>query len=336
MKSDRGIVLILALLVLSFLTAIGCALLATAAIDVWISDSYKSSTQNLYLAEAAIDQARESIRTSSTTPTQLLAVAAGADGQLQTSTDLATLLASDDQPLLPRTSSLRSSGQPLVDSSGRTIGHFYVWLRNDSVDGISNTTDTNDVLRLLSIGQVGSTKKVIEVVVQKGKFPALPGTDVQTDPRLTTVSGLESLVASIAKNANDVFTPPHGGAQTITNYGNTADYRVGVINGDVTLGPGTGYGILLVRGTVTVAGSFTWNGLLLIIGKGLLVWNAGTMGLIHGGIFVAQTLDPDGARLSSLGNTAPDFRPATISYDAAAIKAANHTFPYSPIAIIER
>jgi len=336
MKSDRGIALILALLVLSFLTVIGCALLTTAAIDLWISENYKSSTQNLYLAEAGIDQAREILRTSSSTPTALLGAAAGPNRKMQTQADLATLLTSDDQPLLPGSASLRSSGQSLIDSSGRTVGHFYVWLRNDSADGISNTTDTNNVLRLLSIGQIGSTKKVIEVVVQKGKFPALPGVDIQTDQRLTTVTGLESLVASITKNANDVFTPVSGGTQTITNYGNPVNYRVAVINGDVALGPGTGYGILLARGTVAVVGNFTWNGLILIIGKGMLTWNTGTTGLVHGGVFVAQTLAPDGSRLASLGHITPDLSPATIVYDAAAIKTANQTFPYSPIAIIER
>lgn len=336
MKSDRGIALILALLVLSFLTVVGCALLTTIAIDLWISDNYKSSTQNLYLAEAGIDQAREILRTSLSTPTQLLTAAAGHDGVLQTSADLGTLLASDDQPLLPGSTSLRLSGQPLIDSSGRTIGHFYIWLRNDSADGISNNADTNNVIRLLSIGQVGNTKKVIEVVVQKGKFPPLPGTDIQTDPRLTTVTGLESLAASISKNANDVFSPANGGTQLITNYGSASNYRVAVVNGDVALGPGTGYGILLARGVVTVTGNFTWNGLVLIIGKGVLAWNTGTTGLIHGGIFAAQTLAPDGSKLALLGNISPDLSHATIFYDAAAIKAANQTFPYSPIAIVER
>jgi hypothetical protein len=336
MESDRGVALILALLVLSFLTVIGTALLTTAAIDLWISDNYKSATQNLYMAEAGIDQAREILRTSASTPTQLLAAAAGADGQLLTSVDLPTLLASDDQPLIPASPSLRSTGQPFTDNSGRTIGHFYVWLRNDSVDGVSNTTDSNTVLRLLSFGQVGNTRKVIEVVVQKGRFPNLPGTDIRTDPRLTTVAGLEGLAASITKNAMDVYNPPTGGAQSITNYGNTTNYRVAVVNGDVALGPGSGYGILLARGAVTVAGSFAWNGLILIIGKGTLTWNNGATGLINGGVFIAETLASDGSRLASPGNITADLSPATIFYDAAAIKTANRTFPYNPIAINER
>src|SRR5438067_1302184 len=124
MESSRGIALILALLVLSFLTLLGGALLATAAIDTWISDNYKTATQNLYLAEAGIDQAREVLRVSGRAPTQLLTAAAGADGQIVTSTDLATLLASDDQPLIPADPAMRSTGQPLIDSSGQTAGHY--------------------------------------------------------------------------------------------------------------------------------------------------------------------------------------------------------------------
>ena len=336
MKSDRGITLILALLVLSFLTVIGCALLTTAAIDLWISDNYKSATQNLYLAEAGMDQAREMLRTSGSTPTQLLTTAAGADGQLMTAVDLPTLLASDDQPLIPAATSLRATGQPLIDSSGRTIGYFYVWLRNDSADGTSNPIDTNGVLRLLSFGQIGNTRKVIDVVVQKGRFPNLPGADTQTDPRLITVAGLEGLVAGITRNATDVYNPPNGVAQVVTDYGSPANYRVAVINGDTTLGPGSGYGILLARGAVTVGGSFTWNGLILIIGKGILTWNMGTTGVIQGGLFIAETLASNGSTLASPGNVTADLGPATILYDADAIKAANQPFPYNPIAISER
>jgi hypothetical protein len=201
---------------------------------------------------------------------------------------------------------------------------------------VSNTTDSNGVLKLLSFGQIGSTRKVIDVFVQKGRFPDLPGTDIQTDPRLTSVAGLEGLVTSISKNATDVYNPPNGTSQVITNYGSTTNYRVAVINGDVTLGPGAGYGILLARGAATVVGSFTWNGLILIIGKGTLTWNDGTTGLIHGGLFLAQTLSPDGSRLASLGAVTADLSPATIVNDAAAIRAANQRFPYNPISISER
>jgi len=336
MGSNRGVALILALLVLSFLAVVGSALVTTATIDIWISDNYKSATQNLYLAESGIEQAREILRTSASTPTQLLANAAGRDAVLSTSVDLATLLATDDQPLIPADPTLRSTGLPLVDSSGRGIGHYYVWLRNDNADGMTNTSDTNGVLTLLGFGQIGNTRKVIEVTVQKGRFPDLPGIDIQTDPRLTTVAGLESLVASITKNATDRYNVPPRTAKAIGNYGNPANYGVAVVKGDVDLGPGTGYGILLVRGTLRVVGNFTWNGLILIIGQGALTWNSGTTGTVNGGVFVANTLAADGSPLSTPGPVSADLSPAAIFYDAAAIKAANQTFPYNAIAIVER
>src|SRR5579883_1549763 len=105
---ERGVALILALLVLSFLTILGGALLTTSTIDIWISDNYKTSNQNLYIAEAGLSYGREILRTSSATPSQLLSTAAGPDHQLSSATDLATLLASDDQPLIPSDPALRA------------------------------------------------------------------------------------------------------------------------------------------------------------------------------------------------------------------------------------
>src|SRR4026208_1496336 len=84
MQQDRGVALILALLVLSFLTVLSGALLSTSTIDIWISDNYKSAAQSLYLAEAGLSQARETIHSSGLTLSDLLARCAGPDHQLAT------------------------------------------------------------------------------------------------------------------------------------------------------------------------------------------------------------------------------------------------------------
>jgi hypothetical protein len=336
MESNRGVALILALLVLSFLTILGSALVATATIDIWIGDNYRTAIQNLYLTEAGIDQAREFLQAPGNTPGQLLTGAAGPDGRLATAMDLATLLAGDDQPLIPADPALRWTGQPFADSSGRTIGHYYVWLRNDSVDGVAATTDTNDVLTLLGFGLVGSTRKVIEVTVRKGRFPDLPGTDTHTDPRLGTVAGLESLSSSISHNASDYYQSIGAEAIAIRNYGGPTNYKIVVVEGDAVIGPGTGYGILLVRGAMKVAGNFTWNGLILIIGRGELNWVSGARGTINGGLLIARTRAADGSTLARPGGVTADLSPATILYDPAAIRAANQAFPFNPIAINER
>src|SRR5215813_13484834 len=146
-EQSRGVALILTLLVLSFLTVLGGALLTTSTIDIWISDNYKSATRTLYLAEAGIEHAREMLRTSSRSATELLHSAAGLDGQL---------LTADDQPLIP-------SRELMPGQSGS----YEVWLRNDNAEGAASLTDRNEILTLVSQGQTGNTRKTIEVTVRK-------------------------------------------------------------------------------------------------------------------------------------------------------------------------
>ena len=304
MEHERGVALILALLVLSFLTILGGALLTTSTIDIWISDNYKTSTQNLYIAEAGIDYGREVLRTSNLTPSQLLAAAAGPDLQLSTATDLATLLATDDRPLIPSDPAMRSIGQPLFDSAGDIAGYYYVWLRNDNADGMTSISDSNQTLTLVSTASNWGLHKVIETTVQKGGFP-----DNVNDSRLQTATGLQKLAASITRNATDVFS-----TTSIGDYGNASQYKVAVVTGNAYLGPGTGYGILLCAGDLNVSGNFTWNGLVLVIGTGTVHWN-GYSGTVNGGFYSGGVY--------------------TVN-DVGQIKLANHLFPYSPIAIQER
>jgi len=391
-RGKRGVALILALLFLAFLTILGGALLTTSTIDIWISENYKTGTQGLYLAEAGIDQARETLRTAAS-PTDLLTVAAGADRTLSVAADLTTLLATDDQPLIPSDPSLRATGEALTDSTGRVIGHYHVWLRNDVADGIGTLADTNEVLTLLSFARIGNTRTVMEVTAKRARFPRMPAALVldgpvavftpsnsrvfevdghdagsgredehavgvinnsdidriaaadtanvegELHPMLKTVSGLESLAAGIAVFATDVYNPAPGTPQIIGNYGDPSNYKIAFVNGDVNLGPGNGYGILVARGSVVVTGNFTWNGLILIIGHGMLHWNALGNGTVNGGMLIARTRATDGTLLTSRGDLTVDFNGGGgtgIRYNTSAIAAANKAFPYKPISVKER
>jgi hypothetical protein len=223
------------------------------------------------------------------------------------------LLTADDQPLL--------TSRPLVDSSGQPAGYYEVIIRNDYLDGVSSPVDSNEVVTVISTGQIGGNRKTIEVTVQKGRFP-----DNDADPRLKTVAGLESLAASITNNAGVIYA----GNASLANVGGPANYPVVVVGGNLDLGPGTGYGLLLVRGEVQVVGDIDWNGLILVIGQGAMRWNSGVTGTIRGGTLVAKTRDTGGSLLGSPANWM-----YTIT-DAAQIKAANQSFPYSPIAVREK
>lgn len=79
-----------------------------------------------------------------------------------------------------------------------------------------------------------------------------------------------------------------------------------VVNGNLTLngsigGGQSGYGLLLVTGTLTYHPSAGWNGIVLVVGQGnvVLAGHHGSGGLI-GSVFVAQTRDNSGNLLPNL------------------------------------
>ena len=56
---------------------------------------------------------------------------------------------------------------------------------------------------------------------------------------------------------------------------------VNVVNGDLTIG-GSGAGVLLVTGTLTLNGNFSWDGLILVIGEGAVVKDGGGGATLNG------------------------------------------------------
>jgi Tfp pilus assembly protein PilX len=173
MKYQRGSALILALLMLTFLMVLGSALLTSVTLDVAIGENYRSETQLLYLAESGIEDARQILRDSPVPLSQRLATAAGADGLLSASQDLDALLNNtDDIPFLNGGS--RTTGKLLTDTSGRDAGRYFVFLRNDSADGWTSISDSNQIVSLLSVAVLGNSRKTLEVTLMKWRFPSLP------------------------------------------------------------------------------------------------------------------------------------------------------------------
>jgi hypothetical protein len=419
MNLQRGSALVMALMLLTFLMILGSALLTSVTLDVAIGENYRSETQLLYLAEAGIEEARSLLRDSSMTPSQLLRSAAGLDGVLSGSRDLDTLLsATDDVPFI--NGGARSIPRLAIDTFGKPAGRYYVFLRNDSADGMTSLSDTNRVLTLLSVAVLGDARKVLEVTVGKWQFPQLPaslvmlgspvgftpadsssvisgiditakgddrraigvrtaadqvsilasipaGTELQypgrgnpspppadvgvietlMDPRLRTPSGLERIVDRIVESASDINNPGWNGSAFVGNIGSASDYRIVVVNGNCVLGSGTGFGILLVRGSLTLTGSFRWNGLVLVMGQGLIATMGSASGTISGGILVARTRADDRGPSNELGTMLVTPGPVDVDFSgsgnslqlenpgAASLDLVNQRFPYLPIAIRE-
>ncbi len=100
-----------------------------------------------------------------------------------------------------------------------------------------------------------------------------------------TASDLDSFVNSVTSVATNVY----GSNPSSIYLGTPSNPTITVVNGDYSMGPTTGYGILVVTGALSIHGNYSWNGLILVIGTGASVMSGGGNGQIVGSVFVANT-----------------------------------------------
>jgi len=127
-------------------------------------------------------------------------------------------------------------------------------------------------------------------------------------PSWLTPASLDSLAQDITRSADVVIDgvtnrPAHGSNLPTAMSANTP--MTVVVNGDLDLTRwhGTGYGLLLVTGTLTYDPDATWEGIVLVIGQGTFVSTRGGFGGFDGAVFLAKTRDTSDNLLPSLGAT---------------------------------
>ncbi|HKM80078.1 MAG TPA: pilus assembly PilX N-terminal domain-containing protein [Candidatus Acidoferrum sp.] len=113
-------------------------------------------------------------------------------------------------------------------------------------------------------------------------------------------STLDGVVQTITENADILLSGPLNSSTFPTASTSTSPLTI-VVNGDLDLTSWhhTGYGLLLVTGTLTYDPDAHWEGIVLVIGKGIFRGGHAGLGNIDGAMLVAQTHD-------SLGNLLPD------------------------------
>jgi hypothetical protein len=116
---------------------------------------------------------------------------------------------------------------------------------------------------------------------------------------LQTVSGLSSLVQAITQNADVVINGPATQSDLPAGMSITNPMTV-VVNGDLTLSAwhNTGFGILLVTGTFTYDPDASWDGIVLVIGQGIIYSHQGGPGTFYGAMLVANTVGGIGNNLA--------------------------------------
>ena len=88
-----------------------------------------------------------------------------------------------------------------------------------------------------------------------------------------------------ATNSSGRYFP--SGTQPTTWGDNATGTGITFCDGDCTLGPVAGGGLLVVTGTLTLHGNFSFNGLIIVTGSGGVIRNGGGNGTIQGNIIVA-------------------------------------------------
>jgi hypothetical protein len=137
---------------------------------------------------------------------------------------------------------------------------------------------------------------------------AAPDVEVATMPtNLQSVASLNSLLSTIKNNVTQPVLTGNQSGLSAAYLGSAASPQIIYIDGDLSLsGNTTGYGTLVVTGTFSPGGNVGWQGLVLVIGKGIVSGNGGGNNEYDGAIVVAQTVNPStGVPLATLG--APTF-----------------------------
>jgi hypothetical protein len=154
---------------------------------------------------------------------------------------------------------------------------------------------------------------------------------------LQTVSGLNSLAQTITQNADVVINGPATQSNMPPAMSLTNPMTV-VVNGDLTLSGwhSTGYGILLVTGTFTYDPDASWDGIVLVIGQGVIYSHQGGTGKFYGAMLVANTVGGSG---NNTGPSSFDFTSGAgstgIYYSSCWINYAQAPYSYKILSFHE-
>jgi Tfp pilus assembly protein PilX len=116
------------------------------------------------------------------------------------------------------------------------------------------------------------------------------------DTNLLSVSYLTGLYTQLRAVAD--YTEASGSI----DFGTATRPTLVVYNGNLTVGPGQHYGILVVKGNLTLDGNADYTGAIYAIGPGYVLRNGGGNGRWCGGLLIANTDTPD-ASINSLVGT---------------------------------
>jgi len=192
-------------------------------------------------------------------------------------------------------------------SVGDTTGQTTV---DNAIEGISPSGPN----RSSNYVGIGSTPTTPSVNVNPAYAPTGPWGNPIT---------LNNLVTELANSADVVYdnggagcgfhNPALGQSGSVPaacqigspTFGRAGAPQITYVNGDIDLtGTTTGYGVLVVTGSLTYRGNFDFNGLVLVVGQGYMQAAGGGRGTFYGSVFIANT-NTHTSPYSQMGATGP-------------------------------
>jgi len=164
---------------------------------------------------------------------------------------------------------------------------------------------------------------------------------------LETPGQVDAIAQNIIQNADAVFVPAGSSAtQTayLTSLGMSPTNIMTVIangNLDISNWSHDGYGVLLVTGTFTYDPDTNWNGIVLVIGQGIVNGSHQQYKQINGAMFVAKTRDASGNLLTGrIGGASVAFLDSTmqgngIRYSYCSVQKAQPVGTYKVLSFHE-
>jgi hypothetical protein len=181
------------------------------------------------------------------------------------------------------------TGGPACHTTTPAVAPAIATGSSTGVTNIVNAIPTNRYGDYTGAG--GTTPNVIDEGTDAGGTGALGG--LWSSP-----SQLNNLVSALANGADHQLTCGIGGVLptgvltpsagcSVGTYGTDAAPQITYVNGDYSLTSGSG--VLIVTGTLSVTGNSSFNGLILVIGQGILTESGGGNGQYNGSLFIANT-----------------------------------------------
>ena len=172
-RSEKGLGLILALIVLALLSLLVAAMLTAVSVEVWIGDNFTRETQLVYLAEAGIEEGREQLQKASLVPSPV--------------------------PFI--------KDATLLDTSGREAGRYSVTLLRSDPLTLRSAGSIGTARRTIEVRLKRSGFPALpDAVTLNEEVPFPAGRDAQ----LEAPEDLERIVEGIARHATDVYNPGVG------------------------------------------------------------------------------------------------------------------------------